>query len=347
MEKDMFKSFEGARLGIFIFVGSLLIVISIFTIGNKESLFIDTVIINSKFENVEGLKTGAPVRLSGYTIGSVSSIVLSGDSLGTVIVTMSINKTLHHFIRLDSEASIVTEGLVGKKVISIIPGSPSQAIVGAGSYIKSKTPLNITQVIEDTQAIIIYVRDLTKDFADIVKKVNEGEGSIGKLVNNNELYDAAVDITQSAKTSLDSITAKMDQIADLIVTTNNTASKVFADIDTSMVAIKNIVTRVESGKGSIGKMINDEDAYDSIKVMISNLTLSTIAAKEGLISFSENMEAMKHNWLFKKYFEERGYWKESEIDNKLEQLKEQNKLIDEKLEELKKLDADVEELKPE
>jgi phospholipid/cholesterol/gamma-HCH transport system substrate-binding protein len=156
-----------------------------------------------------------------------------------------------------------------------------------------------------------------------------------------------VDITQSAKTSLDSITAKMDQIADLIVTTNNTASKVFADIDTSMVAIKNIVTRVESGKGSIGKMINDEDAYDSIKVMISNLTLSTIAAKEGLISFSENMEAMKHNWLFKKYFEERGYWKESEIDNKLEQLKEQNKLIDEKLEELKKLDADVEELKPE
>ncbi len=185
----MFKSLEGAKLGLFIFLGSFLIVISIFTIGNKESLFVDTIVINSKFENVEGLKTGAPVRLSGFTIGSVNHIVLSGDSIGTVIVTMHIEKSLQHFIRLDSEASIVTEGLVGKKVVAIRPGSPSQAIAGAGSFIKSKTPLNITQVIEDTQSIIIYVRDLTKDFAAIVHKVNEGTGSIGKLVNDDELYN--------------------------------------------------------------------------------------------------------------------------------------------------------------
>ena len=341
----MFKSLEGAKLGLFIFFGSFLIVMSIFTIGNKESLFVETVIINSKFENVEGLKTGAPVRLSGFTIGSVNNIVLSGDSLGTVIVTMHIEKSLQHFIRLDSEASIVTEGLVGKKVIAIRPGSPSQAIVGAGSFIKSKTPLNITQVIEDTQAIIVYVKDLTKDFSAIVSKINEGNGSIGKLVNDDELYNAAVDITISAKTSLDSITSKMDQIAELIVQTNSTASKVFTDIDTSMVAIKNIVMKLERGEGSIGKMLNDDDVYDSLKVMISNLTVSTEAAMEGLISFSENMEALKHNWLFKKYFEERGYWSKTEIDDKLDKLEEQNKLLDEKLKELKELGVDVEELK--
>ena len=341
----MFKSLEGAKLGLFIFIGSFLIVLSIFTIGNKESLFVETVEINSRFENVEGLKTGAPVRLSGFTIGSVNNIVLSGDSLGTVIVTMHIEKSLQHFIRLDSEASIVTEGLVGKKVVAIRPGSPSQAIVGEGSFVKSKTPLNITQVIEDTQAIITYVKDLTKDFSGLVHKINEGEGSIGKLVNNDELYNAAVDITLSAKTSLDSITSKMDQIAELIVQTNNTASKVFTDIDTSMVAIKNLVTKVEKGEGTIGKMLNDDEVYDSLKVMFSNLTVSTEAAKEGMVSFSENMEALKHNWLFKKYFEDRGYWSETEIDNKLDRLEEQNKLLDEKLEELKELGVDIEELK--
>jgi len=340
----MFKSLEGAKLGLFIFIGSALIVISIFTIGNKESLFVDTIIVNSKFENVEGLKTGAPVRLSGFTIGSVSNIVLSGDSIGTVIVTMNIDKSLQHFIRLDSEASIVTEGLVGKKVVAIRPGSPSQAIIGAVSFVKSKTPLNITQVIEDTQAIIVYVRDLTKDFADIVHKVNEGDGSIGKLVNDDELYIAAVDITQSAKTSLDTITIKMDQIAELIVKTNITANKVFADIDTSIVSIKNIITKVEKGEGSLGKLLNDENSYDSVKVMVSNLTASTEAAKEGLVAFAENMEALKHNWLFKKYFEERGYWSKTEMDEKLDKLEEQNKLLDEKLEELKNLGVDAEEL---
>jgi phospholipid/cholesterol/gamma-HCH transport system substrate-binding protein len=338
----MFKSFEGAKLGLFIFIGSFLIIISIFTIGNKESLFVDTIDIHSKFANVEGLKSGAPVRLSGFTIGSVSDIVLSDDTLGSVIVTMKIEKAQQHFIRLDSEASIVTEGLVGKKVVAIQPGSPSLAVAGGGSYIKSKTPLNITQVIEDTQAIIVYAKDLTKDLADIVNKVNEGDGSIGKLVNNNELYDAAVDITLSAQNSLNIITNKMDEIAELIVTTNNTAGKVFADIDTSMTAIKNIVTKVENGEGSIGKFFSDEDAYDSVKVMVKNLTATTEAAKEGLISFSENMEALKHNWLFKKYFEERGYWSKTEIDNKLEILEQQNKLIDYKL---KKLEALEEELK--
>jgi len=340
----MFKSFEGARLGIFIFVGSLLIVLSIFTIGNKESLFVDTITLNSKFENVEGLKTGAPVRLSGYTIGSISNIVLAGDSAGTVIVTMQIEKSLQHFIRLDSEASIVTEGLVGKKVVSITPGSQSAAIVGEGSYIKSKTPLNITQVIEDTQSIIIYVKDITKDFAEIVNKVNEGEGSIGRLVNDDELYKAAVEITTSARQSLDMITAKMDEIAELIVQTNSTANVVFSNIDTSIVAIKKIVTGVEKGEGSIGKLIKDNDSYDSIKVMISNLTATTEAAKLGLISFSENMEALKHNWLFKKYFEERGYWSQAEIDDKLEQLENQNKLLDLRIKELHRLGVDIKDL---
>jgi phospholipid/cholesterol/gamma-HCH transport system substrate-binding protein len=333
----LFKSLEGARLGLFIFLGSFLIVMAIFTIGNKDSLFVNTITINSRFENVEGLKTGSPVRLSGYTIGSVSNIVLADDTSGTVIVTMQINKEQQHFIRLDSEASIQTEGLVGKKIVSISPGSSSKAVVGDGSFIKSKTPLNITEVIENTQSIISYAKDLTKDFADIVYKINKGEGSIGKLVNDNELYSASVDITQSAKTSLDTITAKMNQIADLIVTTNEVAKRVFADIDTSTSAIKRIVTRIENGKGSLGKFVKDNDAYDSVKIMIANLTKSTEAAKEGLISFSENMEALKHNWLFKKYFEERGYWSKSEIDDKLKRLQKQNELLNKKLEELKKL----------
>ena len=337
----MFKSLEGARLGIFIFLGSLLIVLFIFTIGNKDSLFVETVTINSRFENVEGLKTGAPVRLSGYTIGSVNSIVLEGDSAGTVIVTMSIQKELQHFIRLDSEASIVTEGLVGKKVVSILPGSPSKAVAGEGSFIKSKTPINITQVIEDTQAIISSVKSLTKDFADVIYKVNNGDGTFGKLVNDDDLYNAVVEITNSAKISLDSVTSKMDQIANLIVTTNEIANKVFADIDTSIASIKNIVTDIDSGKGSIGKLIRDDSYSDSLSVMLSNLTRSTDAAREGLISFSENMEALKHNWLFKKYFEERGYWNSTDLDLKMKKLEQQNRLLDEKIKKLKDLGIDI------
>ena len=163
----MFKQLEGARLGLFMFLGTVLIVLAIFTIGNKESLFVQSINIQSRFNNIEGLKSGAPVRLSGYTIGSISSIVLADDSVGSVIVTMRIDQDLRHFIRIDSEASIKTEGLVGKKIVSITPGSPDQPVADEGSFIKSKNPMNLTQLMEDSESIITYMRAITKDFSEM------------------------------------------------------------------------------------------------------------------------------------------------------------------------------------
>ena len=87
----MFKHFEGARLGLFVFLGTVLLVVAIFLVGNKESLFIKSVYIKSYFTTVEGLRTGAPVRLSGLDIGSVSNIRLVEDTTGRVEVTMRID----------------------------------------------------------------------------------------------------------------------------------------------------------------------------------------------------------------------------------------------------------------
>lgn len=345
----MFKHLEGARLGLFIFLGTVLIVLSIFLIGNKESLFVSSINIMSKFENIEGLKAGAPVRLSGYTIGSVSSIVLADDSVGSVIITMRIEQDLRHFIRIDSEASIQTEGLVGKKVISITPGSPEEPVADEGSYIKSKTPMNITQLMEDSQAIIAYMRDITKDFSQIVNKVNEGNGSVGKLINDSELYESTVELIQTANTDLDKVSETLDNIAGLIKETTKSAKLAFNDIDTAIVSVKNILMKVDRGEGFVGELINDKDSYDSVRVMIANLVSTSEAARQGLSSFSENMEALKHNWLFKSYFEERGYWNQIDyqkaINEQIEELKEQNNLLEEKINELKDLGVNIDELR--
>ncbi len=345
----MFKHLEGARLGLFIFVGTVLIVLSIFMIGNKESLFVTSINIQSKFLNIEGLKSGAPVRLSGYTIGSVSSIVLADDSVGSVIVTMRIEEELRHFIRIDSEASIQTEGLVGKKIIAITPGSPDQPVADEGSFIKSKTPMNITQLMEDSQAIITYMRDITKDFSEIVNKVNKGNGSVGKLINDAELYESTVELVQTANKDLEKVSLTLDDIAGLIEETTKAAKVAFNDIDTAIVSVKNILTKVDRGEGFVGELINDKDSYDSVRVMIANLVSTSESARQGLSSFAENMEALKHNWLFKGYFEERGYWNQIDyqkaIDEQIEELKKQNDLLENKIEELRELGVDVEELR--
>ena len=89
----MLKNLEGARLGIFVFIGTVLIVLSIFLIGNRESLFVSSITVKAYFKTVEGLRNGAPVRMSGYDIGSVKSISLASDTTGRVVVNMRIEES--------------------------------------------------------------------------------------------------------------------------------------------------------------------------------------------------------------------------------------------------------------
>ncbi|MCL6100108.1 MAG: MlaD family protein [Bacteroidetes bacterium] len=342
----MLKQLEGARLGIFIFFGTILLIISIFLLGNKEKLFTRTIEIKAYFNQIEGLKSGAPVRLSGYDVGSVSSISLASDTSAKVEVTMRIDSELKHFIRLDSFASVETEGLVGKKIVSITPGSQGSAEITDGGIIPSKSPVNIAKIIEETENVMGYMKDLTKDFSEIFAKVNKGEGSLGKLVNDDKLYNSAVNITQSADKSLKTITARLDEISNIIISTSGTVKSILTDVDKTVIDVRGIINKIDNGEGALGKLIGDKNMGDSIKTIITNLTRTSDEAHIAVSRLAENMEALKHNWLFKGYFEQRGYWDtpvyEQNIDTKLNELKKQNELLDAKMKELKALGTKLE-----
>lgn len=338
----MLKQLEGARLGIFIFFGTVFLVISIFLLGSKEKLFTTTSEVKAYFTQIEGLKSGAPVRLSGYDIGSVSSISFSNDSSAKVEVRMRIDNALKHFIHLDSEASIETEGLVGKKIVTITAGSADASEIADGGAIRSKNPVNVSAIIEETRAIMANIKDLSKDFSEIFAKINQGEGSIGKLVNDDQLYKSAVNVTQSADRSMTIITKRLDEIADIIVKTSGSLKSIIGNIDSATVDVRTLIHKVNKGEGVLGSLIGDKKLADSVKSMVKNLVKTSDDARIATSSLAENMEALKHNWLFKSYFEERGYWNRSEyekaIDLQLTELKKQQEILDNKMKELKDLE---------
>jgi phospholipid/cholesterol/gamma-HCH transport system substrate-binding protein len=342
----MLKQLEGARLGIFIFLGTVLLVLSIFLLGNKEKLFTTTIEIKSYFNQIEGLKPGAPVRLSGYDVGSISSISLSSDTTGRVEVKMRIDIKLKQFIRLDSQAAIETEGLVGKKIVTITPGSPDLSEISDGGIIKSKNPVNIAAIIEESQSIMSNIKLLSKEFADVFSKINQGEGSIGKLVNDDALYNSTVAITQTADTSLTLITKRMNEVSDIIVTTSTGIKNVITNIDNTISDVRGIISRVNKGEGVLGNLIADKPAADSLKSVIANLTRISTDARKATAGFAENMEALKHNWLFKGYFEQRGYWNTDEyeklINARIEELKDLQQSLDVKRKELIELESKLE-----
>jgi len=340
----MLKHLEGARLGIFIFLGTVLLVFSIFFIGNKEKLFSNTIEIKAYFSQIEGLKVGAPVRLSGYDIGSISGISFARDgSMAKIEVKMRIDQSLKQFVRIDSEASIETEGLVGKKIITITPGSPNQPEVYQGTTIKSKSPVNVSKIIEQTESLMSNLKDLTGNFSGIFAKINQGEGSLGRLVHDDQLYNSAVNITQEGAKSLNTITNKMNDVSDLIINTTSSVKTVVANVDSAIYDIRGLLYKIDSGQGALGQLITNKSIADSVRNIINNFTKTAEQTNAATSSLAENMEALKHNWLFKGYFEDRGYWNkadyEKEIDSKLNELKQQQDLLDKKMKELKDIEA--------
>ena len=339
----MSNSLANAKLGIFIFLGSTLLVVLIFLLGNKDQLFASTFTLKAHFMNTEGLRNGASVRFGGIDVGAVKSIQIVSDTSVSVEVTMRVKDEVKRFIKKDSRASIETEGLVGNKVIMITMGSESADEIKDGGKILSKEPLSFADIIEETQGIMAYTKDMTKNLAEIVYKVNQGDGTIGKIINDNQLYTAATNLTNTADKNLNSITDDMKDVIVLFDELGKGVKDVVANVNKIVTKIDTVLQGVSEGKGLLGSLVSDKGKEgQTLNQILDNIVVVTEEAKTSASRLSENMEALKHNWLFKSYFEERGYWDkedfENQIDTKIIELNDKIKLLDERILELKSLE---------
>lgn len=215
------------RLGVFIFATLTILAAGIFLIGNQRLLFGPTYRLKASFKNVAGLDTGADVRVGGIRKGIVKQIELPHQSNGEMTVVMALETSTRDVIKQDSIAAIQTEGLLGNKYVEISFGSGDAPKVVDGETIGSLAPL---------------------DISDVIKKTNE-----------------ILDTTQLTMGNLNAISSKIDQ-----------------------------------GQGTLGALVNDRKMYDQ-------LNAATNQANKGAAAFQEDMEAMKHNWLLRGFFNKRGY----------------------------------------
>ena len=339
----MFKNLANAKLGIFIFLGSALLVILIFLLGNKGQLFSSTFTVKAYFKNTEGLRNGASVRFGGIDIGAVKSINIVSGTSGRVEVAMRIKEEIKRFIKTDSQASIETEGLVGNKVVVITMGSEKAVEIKDEGTILSKEPLSFGDIIGETQGIMAYTKDMTKNLAEIIYKVNQGDGTLGKIINDNELYSAAANLTKSADKSLVSLTDELKDVVALFDELGQGVSDVVTNVNTLVARLDTVLVGVSEGRGLLGSLVSDKGKEGkTLNLILNNLVSVSEDAKTSASRLAENIEALKHNCLFKSYFEERGYWDKEEyenvLDEKIIELNEKIKILDNKILELKTLE---------
>lgn len=167
------------RLGIFVLAGLVVLTATIYFIGEKQQLFGSTFRISGIFKDISGLQVGNNVRFAGITVGVVENITIVADT--SVQVDMIIDEETRKFIRRDSKAIIGSDGLMGNKILVIMPGTPGQKPIKDGETIGTTLPINMDDILMKLQATNTNAAQITEDLALIMGDIRSGKGTIGKL----------------------------------------------------------------------------------------------------------------------------------------------------------------------
>lgn len=189
------------RLGIFVAGGLVLFVLTIFIIGKQKNLFNPVYTLHTTFRNVSGLQVGNNIRFSGINIGTVDNINIVNDS--TVSVAMTIKREVKQFIKSDSEVAIGSEGLVGDRLLIITQGSTNASQALAGQQLGSKEPVETDAIISSLQVTAGNAEVISYQLADIMTKINKGDGTLGRLIQDTtiaeNLNQTIVNLKKSSK----------------------------------------------------------------------------------------------------------------------------------------------------
>ena len=189
------------RLGLFVAGGLTLFVLAIFIIGKQKNLFNPVFKLNTTFYNISGLQVGNNIRFSGINVGTVDDISILNDS--TVNVVMFIRKEVKKFIKSDCKAAIGSEGLIGSKLIIITQGSYDAPTASEGQQIESNEPVEMDAIMSSLKVTADNAAIISYQLAEIMIKVNSGNGTLGRLIEDStiaeNLNQTIVNLKKSSK----------------------------------------------------------------------------------------------------------------------------------------------------
>ena len=184
---DTYSTKFKIRLGLFIAAGLAIFVFAIFIIGKQKNLFNPVFKLTATFYNVSGLQVGNNIRFSGINVGTVDEIKIINDS--TVKVGMIIKQEVNQFIKSDCEVTIGSEGFIGDRLLMISQGSSNAPMVKSGQHLASSEPVETDAIIASLQITADNAAIVSEQLADIFIKINNGNGTLGRLIRDTSIAE--------------------------------------------------------------------------------------------------------------------------------------------------------------
>jgi phospholipid/cholesterol/gamma-HCH transport system substrate-binding protein len=282
------------KVGLFVILGLALTMAAVFLIGDTRGLWQPKTGYRTAFQDVAGLKPGAPVRMGGLDIGSVTSVDHSSNAGDTrVFVSMAISKKESGRIRVDSIARVVNKGLLGDKMIELTVGSPGAPLQDALALIQSEEPSDVfaaaNRVAAVTEQAIERLAPLAQALGDpklaadikgsladlhtMLDATVRGDGTVHRLFFDHREADALGQLLghlDSASSRLEGVLSDVQDVTARVRTGSGIAHALFydgeisTDVAGAMSELRQDLRAVREGNGLAHALVYGDDASQRV-----------------------------------------------------------------------------------
>ncbi|WP_020528314.1 MlaD family protein [Flexithrix dorotheae] len=305
------------KLGVFVTLGVALLVTAMLILGTQSKMFVSKFPLKTTVKNVEGLKEGDNVWFLGVKIGVVKAIEFGGRN--SLDITMLLDENIKPLIKKDSKAVISSDGvLAGNKIVSITPGSGNSAAVEEGDEIASEVPFDTDEIITTLSENNDNLADVTRDLKVITERIVSEEGIVGNLISDETASRRFENILQNLEKTtaatlmvtgdLAKFSAKLNDknnplqmlMADTSIYYNlhqtvNNFNQVSQDAGQIIEELVQTSQKLNQEDNTIALLTEDEEFAKTLENTMENL-------EEGSAKLNVNLEAMRENFLFRRYF---------------------------------------------
>jgi phospholipid/cholesterol/gamma-HCH transport system substrate-binding protein len=284
MKRSSFITWDQLKVGALILVALIILGVAILKLGNAGNLFGKRYRLVAYVASASGLRIGGPVTVAGQLAGSIKDISflpVDADTTRNLKLVVEVNSELREQVRQDSRAKIKTMGLLGDKVFDITVGTPKYRALHEGDTLVIGPSIDYEAVVQEASGAISEVVRLTRDLSKITSSINRGEGTLGQLVTNRQLYD-----------QLNTTLARMSSLMARLENPRGTIGRLLDDpslyysLNRAIASADTVISQINSGSGSVGKLLRDDTLYIHLNSVVARADslMGAMASGKGTIN---------------------------------------------------------------
>ncbi len=325
------EKINNVRLGMFVTITFILLLTAVYLIGSNKAIFGSSITVSTILTNAGGLQPGNNVRFAGINVGTIKKIEIMSDS--TIKVDLRIMNDARKFIRKDAITSVSIDGLVGSALLNIKQSNGKKAMIEAGDLLLSENVTGTSDLIANLGNTNDDLAAFVQELLSISKKISSGPGMVTRLIqdsimanntqqiiaNLNTVSNHSVKMAEKLEESIDQIKQGQGMINQLLYDTSiisslkhlatNLDRGISGKVDTIMQQlaetshnlsrssedISKISEGILHGEGAVSQLLYDPEIALTLQRTLDNV-------EKGTAKFDQDMEALQHNFLFRRYF---------------------------------------------